>query len=48
MDALPTTMTGKVQKFLLPGQPRRRRYGSTMKDCIMSLSSCSTMWQWYT
>ena len=22
--------------------------GSTMKDCIMSLSSCSTMWQWYT
>ena len=54
--ALPTTMTGKVQKFLLRDQaralaaqpPKRRRYGSTMKDCIMSLSSCSTMWQWYT
>src|SRR6266545_4075287 len=32
--------------FLAPA--RDRRYGLTVNGRIMSLSSCSTMWQWWT
>jgi P-type Mg2+ transporter len=38
----------RASRWSIHPRPRARRYGLTVNGRIMSLSSCSTMWQWWT
>jgi hypothetical protein len=38
----------RASRWSIHPRPHARRYGLTVNGRIMSLSSCSTMWQWWT